>query len=91
MPTEAAGDSGAAKADFNLPTPHFSATTTRHRLQELHQSLQPENAELCIHTATQGPCILDVAIEFADERRTLAFERYLKSGSGGAFAQRHLR
>ncbi len=28
---------------------------------------------------------------FADERRALAFERYLKSGSGCAFAQRHSR
>ena len=27
----------------------------------------------------------------ADERRAVAFERYLKSGSGVAFAQRHLR
>jgi len=32
-----------------------------------------------------------IVIEFADERRALMFERYLKSGSGVAFAQRHLR
>jgi hypothetical protein len=31
-----------------------------------------------------------VVIEFADERRAVAFERYLKSGSGVSFAQRHL-
>jgi hypothetical protein len=30
-------------------------------------------------------------IELADERRAVAFERYLKSGAGVAFAQRHLR
>jgi hypothetical protein len=30
-------------------------------------------------------------VEFADERRAIAFERYLKSGSGVAFAKRHLR
>jgi hypothetical protein len=29
----------------------------------------------------------DVVIEFAEERRALAFERYLKSGSGVAFAR----
>jgi hypothetical protein len=30
-------------------------------------------------------------IEFADGRRAVGFERYLKSGSGVAFAHRHLR
>jgi predicted GIY-YIG superfamily endonuclease len=48
------------------------------------------NAGSCIHTATFRPSI-DVVIEFADERRAVAFERYLKSRSGVAFAQRHLR
>ena len=42
-------------------------------------------------TAKHQPWSLDVVIEFADERRAVAFERYLKSGSGVAFAQRHLR
>ena len=45
----------------------------------------------CHHTARYRPWTVDVAIEFADERRAIAFERYLKSGSGVAFAQRHLR
>ena len=45
----------------------------------------------CHHTAQYRPWTLDVVIEFADERRAVAFERYLKSGSGVAFAQRHLR
>jgi hypothetical protein len=31
-----------------------------------------------------------VAIEFPTEREALRFERYLKSGSGRAFAKRHL-
>jgi hypothetical protein len=30
-------------------------------------------------------------VKFADEARAVAFERYLKSGSGHAFAIRHLR
>jgi hypothetical protein len=30
-------------------------------------------------------------IAFRDEARALEFERYLTSGSGCAFAQRHLR
>lgn len=44
-----------------------------------------------MHTAKYGPWTLDVIIEFADERRAVLFERYLKSGSGVAFAHRHLR
>lgn len=43
------------------------------------------------HTAGGRPWVLDVVVEFADERRAIAFERYLKSGSGCAFAQRHFR
>ncbi len=49
------------------------------------------NAGNCIHTAKHRPWTVDVVIEFADERRAVAFERYLKSGSGVAFAHRHLR
>lgn len=49
------------------------------------------NAGRCPHTARDGPWSIDVVIEFADERRAVAFERYLKSGSGVAFAHRHLR
>jgi len=43
------------------------------------------------HTAKHRPWLIDMVIEFADERRAVAFERYLKSGSGVAFAHRHLR
>ena len=43
------------------------------------------------HTATGIPWVIDVVIEFADERRAMAFERYLKSGSGVEFSRRHLR
>ena len=49
------------------------------------------NAGSCTHTAKYRPWRVDVVIEFADERRAWAFERYLKSGSGVAFAQRHFR
>lgn len=49
------------------------------------------NAGTCTHTSKHRPWSIDVVIEFSDERRAVAFERYLKSGSGVAFAQRHLR
>ena len=53
--------------------------------------LGTHNAGRCVHTASGRPWTVDVLIEFADERRALSFERYLKSGSGVAFAKRHLR
>jgi putative endonuclease len=49
------------------------------------------NAGCSTHTAKYRPWSIDVVVKFADERRAAAFERYLKSGSGIAFANRHLR
>jgi len=51
--------------------------------------LEWHNAGRCSHTAKWGPWKLSVSIEFSDERHATAFERYLKSGSGRAFAKRH--
>ena len=53
--------------------------------------LDAHNAGRCPHTASGRPWRLDVIVRFADEYRAVAFERYLKSGSGGAFAKRHFR
>lgn len=53
--------------------------------------LEAHNAGRCQHTASGKPWIIDVIVEFADERRAVAFEKHLKSGSGNAFAKRHLR
>jgi putative endonuclease len=58
---------------------------------DLRTRLDDHNAGRCPHTAKARPWAVDVVVKFADERRALAFERYLKSGSGCAFAQRHLR
>ena len=51
---------------------------------DVARRLTEHNAGHCSHTADDGPWSVDVAIEFADERRAVAFERYLKSGSGVA-------
>jgi putative endonuclease len=55
------------------------------------ERLKAHNQRNGHHTSGRGPWRIDVLIEFADESRAVRFERYLKSGSGGAFAQRHLR
>lgn len=41
------------------------------------------------HTAQHRPWRLIVALEFANQASAVAFEKYLKSGSGRAFAKRH--
>jgi predicted GIY-YIG superfamily endonuclease len=53
--------------------------------------LAAHNAGRCIHTARAHPWEIVVVIEFAEERRAIDFEKYLKSGSGAAFAKRHFR
>lgn len=51
--------------------------------------LVDHNAGRCPHTARRRPWELHVVIEFRDEPTAIRFERYLKSGSGRAFAKRH--
>lgn len=58
---------------------------------DLKARLTNHNAGRVPHTANGRPWTLDIAIQFADEVRAIKFERYLKSGSGCAFAKRHLR
>ena len=53
--------------------------------------LVAHNAGRCAHTVSGRHWQVDVVIEFTDEKRAVAFEKYLKSGSGVAFAKRHLR
>jgi len=46
-------------------------------------------AEPSLRKSALRPWQLVAAIEFANEQSALAFEKYLKSGSGRAFAKRH--
>jgi predicted GIY-YIG superfamily endonuclease len=41
------------------------------------------------HTSALRPWELVVSLEFSAESSAIAFEKYLKSGSGRAFAKRH--
>jgi len=58
---------------------------------DVQARLADHNGGRCPHTADGRPWKVDVVIEFADEARAVRFEKYLKSGSGAAFAVRHLR
>jgi predicted GIY-YIG superfamily endonuclease len=58
---------------------------------DVARRLAEHNSDGGHRTCRYRPWSVDVVVEFADERRATAFERYLKSGSGVAFAHRHLR
>ena len=45
----------------------------------------------CGHTVSHHPWSVVVSLEFPDEPSAVRFEKYLKSGSGRAFANRHFR
>jgi predicted GIY-YIG superfamily endonuclease len=57
--------------------------------RDLGQRLEDHNARKARHTRKFVPWRCVVAVRFDDERKARAFERYLKSGSGRAFANRH--
>ena len=66
-------------------TPRYYVGVT----SDLHRRLADHNMGHCRHTAFRRPWHLHVVIEFSDEDKAIRFERYLKSGSGRAFAKRH--
>jgi putative endonuclease len=65
--------------------PHFYVGLTSNVFARVSQ----HNSGRCPHTASRRPWKVHVVIEFPDEARATRFERYLKSGSGRAFAKRH--
>lgn len=56
---------------------------------DVPQRLETHNSGGSRHTAPHRPWRLVVTLEFSTEQSALAFERYLKTGSGRAFAKRH--
>jgi predicted GIY-YIG superfamily endonuclease len=56
---------------------------------ELNKRLKEHNSDKSTHTSRFKPWKIVVAIRFEDDQKAEAFERYLKSGSGHAFAKRH--
>ena len=57
---------------------------------DLKERLQEHNAGKSFHTSKFRPWKLKTYIAFTDWAKAGAFERYLKSGSGHAFARKHL-
>jgi putative endonuclease len=63
----------------NDPTKYYTGLTS-----DLDARLEKHNAGGCPSTASSRPWEVDVVIEFKDERRAAALERYLKSSRVGS-------
>jgi len=68
------------------PERYYTGVTSK-----LDARLADHNAGRCPHTADGRLWKVDLSVQFAAEARALKFEQYLKSGSGCAFAKRHMR
>jgi predicted GIY-YIG superfamily endonuclease len=66
------------------PSKHYTGITN-----DVPERLFWHNNSLRGHTLDERPWSLVVSIEFPNERGARRFEKYLKSGSGRAFAIRH--
>ena len=66
------------------PERHYVGVTS-----DVGNRLEWHNHGPCGHTAGPRPWSLVVVIELPTEQQAVRFERYLKSGSGRAFAVRH--
>ena len=69
----------------SLDSLHFYVGMT----DDLRARLAKHNAGEVQHTSKYRPWRLRTYIAFDDEQRAIAIEKYLKSGSGRAFAKKH--
>jgi putative endonuclease len=68
------------------PKEHYVGCTT-----DLKQRIVQHNNGESPHTAKFVPWRIVAYFAFTERKTAVAFERYLKSGSGRAFARRHFR
>jgi putative endonuclease len=57
--------------------------------EDLSARIDVHNSGGSVHTKKYKPWKLISCISFCDAKKALGFEKYLKSGSGRAFAKRH--
>jgi putative endonuclease len=57
---------------------------------DLRARLKKHNAGEVSHTSKYAPWTIKTYVAFADEKQAFAFEKYLKSPSGRAFAKKRL-
>jgi putative endonuclease len=67
------------------PERHYVGATA-----DLRARLAKHNAGEVSHTSKYAPWTLKTYIAFSDDKQAFAFEKYLKSPSGRAFAKKRL-
>jgi putative endonuclease len=70
---------------LSVPTQRYVGITT-----DLKERLRAHNCGASSHTSKYRPWKIVTYLCFEDDRRAAEFERYLKMGSGQAFANKHL-
>jgi putative endonuclease len=70
----------------SLDSRHFYVGIT----DDMQARLAKHNAGEVPHTSKHGPWRLRTYLAFTDAKLAFAFEKYLKSGSGRAFAKKRL-
>jgi predicted GIY-YIG superfamily endonuclease len=66
------------------PDRHYTGVT-----EDLEGRLRLHNAGRCSHTSKFCPWRIETAVAFRSKVKAAAFEKYLKSHSGRAFASKH--
>jgi len=66
------------------PSKHYVGITS-----DVGRRLEWHNHGMSGQTTSHRPWSVLITMEFAEETTAVRFERYLKSGSGRAFAKRH--
>ncbi len=57
--------------------------------EDLEERIKEHNAGAVPHTSKDRPWRVETAVAFRSRIKAVAFEKYLKSHSGRAFAQKH--
>jgi len=60
------------------------------RTEDINRRLDEHNSGKHPNTARYKPWKMNTYLVFDDKKKAIDFEKYLKSGSGRAFAKRHL-
>ena len=81
---ESESDSSTSLRSDSDPSRYYVGATSN-----VDQRLEWHNHGPCGYTVENRPWSIVVAIEFRTEAEAVRFEKYLKSGSGRAFAKRH--
>jgi predicted GIY-YIG superfamily endonuclease len=91
MPSEASAKEGSRmRYVYLLQSENYEDQRYVGVTSDLRQRIADHNSGKSPHTSKYMPWKLVTYVAFSDEQKAEAFERYLKSGSGHAFARKRL-